>query len=170
MRAFGLILLLLGVPALADPVPTLPGTRPLTDGGDLSKAMLDGLHRFVERKVDESVERRARRWESDPPSPEASERSHPANREAVRRMIGVVDPRRLVTMERFGDDSSPSLAAEDDRLRVFQVRWPVLEGVHGGGLLLEPRGAVRGHVVALPDADQTPEQLVGLRPGVAPTS
>src|SRR5437762_236296 len=41
MHAFGLILLLLGVPALADPVSTLPGTRPLTGGGDLSKAMLE---------------------------------------------------------------------------------------------------------------------------------
>src|SRR5262249_60732893 len=50
------------------------------------------------------------------------------------------------------------------------VRWPVREGVAGEGLLLEPGGAVRGHVIALPDADQTPEQLVGLRPGVAPES
>ena len=170
MRAFGLILLLLGVPALADPVPTLPGTRPLTERGDLSKAMLDGLHRFVERKVDESVERRARLWNRDPSSREAYERSIRANRESFRKIIGVVDPRLPVAMERFGDDSSPSLVAEDDRVRIFQVRWPVLEGVHGEGLLLESGGAVRGHVIALPDADQTPEQLVGLRPGVAPTS
>ena len=55
-------------------------------------------------------------------------------------------------------------------MRIFQVRWPVLEGVHGEGLLLEPRAPVRGHVIALPDADQTPEQVVGLSPGVAAAS
>jgi hypothetical protein len=73
-------------------------------------------------------------------------------------------------MERFGDDDWPALVAEDDSVRVYQVRWPVLEGVHGEGLLLEPRGEVVGHVIALPDADQTPEQLVGLSPGVPPAS
>ena len=73
-------------------------------------------------------------------------------------------------MERFGDDDNPALVAEGDAFRVYQVRWPVLEGVHGEGLLLEPKGEVRGHVIALPDADQTPEQVAGLAPGVAPES
>ena len=63
--------------------------------------------------------------------------------------------------------TAPALVAEDDTFRVYQVRWPVLEGVHGEGLLLEPKGEVLGHVVALPDADQTPEQVAGLAPGVA---
>ena len=51
----GFALLFACVPALADPAATLPGTRPLTEDGDLSKTMLDGLHRFAERKIDESV-------------------------------------------------------------------------------------------------------------------
>jgi hypothetical protein len=46
------------------------------------------------------------------------------------------------------------------------VRWPVLEGVYGEGLLLEPAGAVLARVVALPDADWSPEMLAGLAPGV----
>jgi dienelactone hydrolase len=33
-------------------------------------------------------------------------------------------------------------------------------------LLLEPKGKVLAHAVVLPDADQTPEQLVGLQPGI----
>ena len=50
--------------------------------------------------------------------------------------------------------------------RVYQVRWPVLEGVSGEGLLLEPKRAPLGYVVTLPDADQTPEQIVGLAAGI----
>ena len=118
-------------------------------------------------QIDASVQTRARLWHRDPSSPEAYERSIQANRESFRKIIGVVDPRLPVTMERFGDDDAPALVAEGDTFRAYQVRWPVLEGVHGEGLLLEPRGAVRGQVIALPDADQTPEQVAGLSPGVA---
>ncbi|MBX6311640.1 MAG: dienelactone hydrolase family protein [Isosphaeraceae bacterium] len=170
MRVCGFILLLAGVPTLADPVVTLPGTRPLTEDGDLSRQMLDGLHRFAERQIDQSVAGRAKRWKRDPSSREAYERSIQANRKSFRTIIGVIDPRRPAMMERFGDDDRPALVAEDDTFRVYQVRWPVLEGVHGEGLLLEPTGGVLGHVLVLPDADQTPEQLVGLSPGVAPQS
>ena len=144
MRACGFALLFACVPALADPVETLPGTRPLTEDGDLSKAMLDGLHRFAERKIDESVEARAKLWNRDPSSREAYEKSIQANRESFRKIIGVVDPRLPVTMERFGDDDAPALVAEGDTFRAYQVRWPVLEGVHGEGLLLEPTGRACG--------------------------
>ncbi len=41
-----------------------------------------------------------------------------------------------------------------------------LPGVDGEGLLLEPKGKVVAQVVALPDADWTPEMVVGLTAGV----
>jgi dienelactone hydrolase len=173
VRACGYLVLLTCLPALADPGPTLPGTRPLTkaeagaDQAVLSDRMLDGLHRFVERKLDASVGARAQHWKRDASSRESYERSIRANRESFRRAIGVVDARLPVVMERFGDDDRPALVAETEAYRVYQVRWSVLEGVHGEGLLLEPRGPVRGQVVALPDADQAPEQIAGLAPGAA---
>jgi dienelactone hydrolase len=160
------VLLLACLPALAAPVETLPDTSPLTEDGDLSKKMLDGVHRFVERKIASSLEGRARLWKRDPSSPRAYAASIQANRDSFRRIIGVVDSRLPVTMERFGDDDNPALVGETDRLRVYQVRWPVLEGVHGEGLLLEPKGTLRGNAVALPDADQTPEQIAGLGAGL----
>ena len=59
---------------------------------------------------------------------------------------------------------------EAARFRVYAVRWPVLDGVHGEGLLLEPRDEPVAHAIVLPDADQTPEQLAGLSPGLATDS
>jgi dienelactone hydrolase len=82
--------------------------------------------------------------------------------------IGVVDPRVPVAMERFGEDDDSAVVADTRTYRIYQVRWPVLEAVSGEGLLLEPKSRPIGHVVALPDADQTPEQIVGLTTGVAP--
>ena len=74
-------------------------------------------------------------------------------------------------MEYVADHRQPSLVAETaSRYKVYAVRWPVLPGVDGEGLLLEPKGKPRACVVAIPDADQTPEMLVGLAPGVPPES
>src|ERR1700728_652654 len=72
----------------AEPDETLPGTKALTVEGDLSAKMLEGLHRFAERKIDESIELRAKYWQRDLASPEAYEKSIRPNRERFRRIIG----------------------------------------------------------------------------------
>src|SRR5439155_19147263 len=56
--------------------------------------------------------------------------------------------------------------AETDLYKVYAIRWPVFEGVDGEGLLLEPKGKILAQVVAIPDADWTPEMLAGLALGV----
>ena len=119
----------------ADEIVTLPGTEPLDWQEDLSDKMLDGAHRFIERKIDESVARRGRHWHRDQASREAYEKSIGPNRARFMGYIGAVDPRVPIVMERFGDDDRPALVAETDDYRVWQVRWPVLEGVFGEGLL-----------------------------------
>lgn len=71
-------------------------------------------------------------------------------------------------------------AAEGGRLELLPAPWPsdpLMDAAHGSyglrvtgeGLLLLPTGREpAADVIALPDADQTPEMLVGLSPGVAP--
>lgn len=146
----------------------LPGTEALTWEGDLSERMMDGAHRFVERQIDESLAARQRHWRRDVSSREAYERSVDGNRKRFLEKIGVVDARVPARLERFGDDANPALAGDAGTYRVYQVRWAVLDGVHAEGLLLEPSQPPVAQVVALPDADQTPEQFVGLAPGLAP--
>jgi len=152
--------------APAEEPTALPGTNTLDWQGDLSERMMHGLHRFVERKIDASVGERPKLWRRDFTSIAAYEKSIEPNRQRLRRITGVVDPRIPVRMERFGDDDNPALVARTERFCVYQVRWPVLVGVYGEGLLLQPNDKPLACVVALPDADQTPEQIVGLSPGV----
>jgi dienelactone hydrolase len=166
----GLIFLVAGAFVLGDDGGALPGTNPLTIEGDLSSLMHEAAIRDMDRKIADSILSRPRFWHRDPSSAEAYERSIAANRIHLQRIIGVVDQRSPVTMERFGDDENPALVAETKSYRVFQVRWPVLEGVHGEGLLLEPKEKPRGWIIALPDADQTPEQIAGLAAGVEAVS
>src|SRR6185503_10468341 len=154
--------LYIGSTAPAVQVHTLPGTQLLTWQGDLSERMMDGAHRFVERKIEQSIETRHTYWNRDFTSRQAYERSVDPNRQRFMKSIGVVDPRVPVAIERFGDDDHPALVAETRAYRIYQVRWPVLENVSGEGLLLQPTRQPLAHVVALPDADQTPEQIAGL--------
>ena len=67
----------------------------------------------------------------------------------------------------------PSELAQGSGYSVFAVRWSVFDPVDAGfgglnaeGLLLQPAGRTLARVVAIPDADWTPEMLVGLATGV----
>ncbi|MDO8541308.1 MAG: hypothetical protein Q7S40_12790 [Opitutaceae bacterium] len=160
--------LLLALPAPGQPADPLPGTAPLTWAEmDLSTRLMDGAHAFIDRKISESPGQRTRFWHRDSSSAAADAKSVEPNREHLRIIIGAVDPRLPAGMERFGDDANPALVAETSRYRVFQVRWPVLEGLFGTGLLVQPTGVVTARVVIVPDAGETPEQLLGLASGGA---
>ena len=103
---------------------SLPGTKPLTETGDLADKMMEGLHKYVDRKLAESPAGRAAFWKRDPSSPEAYERSVAPNRKRFLEIIGAVDLRLPARLERFGDDATPALAASTPRFKAYQVRWP----------------------------------------------
>ncbi len=134
---------------------------------DLSTRLMDGAHRFVEKKIDDSVAKRTALWARDFSSAGAYAASVAGNREHLRTILGAGDPRLPTVMERFGDETNPALAAETALYRVAQVRWPVLDGLSAEGLLVTPKsGNVTACVIVVPDAGQTPEQLLGLAPGL----
>ena len=169
--AVGSLWLLAAFSGMAQQPEYLAQTEPLTwDESDLSTRLMDGAHRFVDRKIDEAPSHRNSFWARDFSSVEAYVKSVQPNRKRFRTIIGAVDTRMPVRMERFGDDAQPALVAETSRYRVFQVRWPVHEGFSAEGLLVQPKGDTAGHVIVVPDADQTPEQLMGLAPGIRPES
>jgi dienelactone hydrolase len=145
----------------------LSNTKPLKVTGDLSAQMRAGIDRFIARESARAVKERSHFWKRDLSSPEAYARSVAPNRERLRRMIGVVEARVPVpALELIATTAAPALVAETDAFRVFAVRWPVLEGVTGEGLFLQPKAKPKACVIALPDADQTPEQLAGLASGL----
>jgi dienelactone hydrolase len=155
---------------LPTPATSLPETAVLDwPEEDLSARMMDGAHRFVERQIAETMKRSQHFWRYDVSSAAAWEASVRENRERLREIIGLVDERLPARLERFGDDRNPALVAETNRYRVYQVRWPVLDGVSAEGLLVQPAsGPPSAHVVVLPDETQTPEQVLGLAPGLSP--
>jgi len=160
----GAVAVLALAPLRAEP---LPETKPLTRDGDLASQMVEGIDKYLMRELAASVEKRKQFWKPDFSSVEAYRKSVQPNRERLKKILGVVDERvSPVVMEYVGEGTASPLVAETDSYKVYSVRWPVLPGVDGEGLLLEPKGKVVAQVVALPDADWTPEMAVGLAPGV----
>ncbi len=147
----------------------LAGTKALDVEGDLASQMVDGIDRFLLREIDNSVAARATAWHRDTSSPEKYNESVAPNRERLKKIIGAVDKRLPIDgLEILATTSRPALVGGSPAFEVFECRWPVLPGVHGEGLLLSPtRATPIADVIAIPDADQTPEMIAGLATGAA---
>src|SRR5947199_104550 len=61
--------------------------------GDFAKQMVDGMHKYLDRELAASVAKRKQHWKTDYSSPEAYTKSVEPNRERLKKIIGVVDPR-----------------------------------------------------------------------------
>lgn len=175
--------LFIGGEAIAyDTLPkVLPGTKPLTwdlTPQQVAREMLDGAHRFVEEKIQASRSSRKRMWHRDFRSRSAYEQSVKPNRQRLMRIIGIGEKTgvkqesnsRSTSMQQISLAGDPEFVAETDKYKVYQVRWPVVGNVFGEGLLVQPTSNPIASVIALPDADQTPEQLMGLSQGIDPNS
>src|SRR4030095_3669967 len=150
------------------PLP-LAGTAPLVIEGDLAVQMVEGIDRWLDAETARAREARKGKWKLDVSSADAWIKSLTPKRELLRAMIGAVDSRTAGAIEVITNPAQPALAS-GNAYTVEHIRWPVFEGVHGEGLLLRPNGPAKAAVIALPDADQTPEQFSGLQPGLAPAA
>ena len=122
---------------------SLPGTAALEPNPDFSAKMVAGIDQMALRLI------------------EQSQASRKPTREKLRAALGMVDERvSFSALELQGDTTSPALLHETDTCRVFRVRWPVFDGVHGEGLYLQPKGKPTARVIYLPDASGTPEKLL----------
>lgn len=161
--------------------PVLPGTERLTVEQPVDEWMVAGITRFAQRELLHARGQREQRWLAELRSMEAFAASLGERRERLRAAVGAVDQRTTTippdlrqpvdgvpTFELISTLSRSSIRAETELVTVHAVRWPVLEGVTAEGLLLMPRQA-RAAVIALPDADWTPEQFSGLSEGLPAT-
>lgn len=162
-RLAGVVLLLPSTSVLVAQA-RLPDTKPLLENGDLAVLMVDGIHRFLDHETEVVRTQRQRFWDV-----QKGRRADlvAASRERFRKLIGAVDHRLPVkALELVATTASSAQIAARPGYKVFRARWPVFEGVHGEGLLLEPSRRATVRIVAIPDADQSPEMVAGLAPGL----
>ena len=144
---------------------TLHGTTPLTFDGDLAAQMVEALDGYVSRAIAGSVEGRIGLWNRDYSSHNAYTESVEPNRARLRKRIGCLDSRLPIEELSYSATTKTSAQlTEDESYTVSRVRWQVFDEVEGEGLLLEPKHNVpmTAQIVALPDADWTPEMIAGV--------
>jgi dienelactone hydrolase len=156
----------------------LPGTAALELEGDIASHLVAGVDKFLLREIEAAKSMRATHWKRDASSAEAFERSIAPNRKRLAHILGVRDARvPFDGVSYVGGTAQAIVVGHGEQFAVFAVRWPAFGDVHAEGLLLVPAGAPPGastravaDVVVVPDADQLPEALVGLVPGLPPES
>ena len=135
----------------------LPGTERLDTAGDLAAAMVAGIDRYLMRETEGARRHR---------DAQRSGKSAEARREHLSEILGLTDTRESAPLRIRSPIDGPAEVASGPGYRIFEVCWPVLKGVDGEGLLLQPDAPPVANVVALPDCDVSPEQFTGLRSGV----
>lgn len=167
-----------------DQIVPLDGTQRLSTTSDIASDLVDGVDRFLLKHITASVSQRKELWPAPAKEGLSNSESVAAYLEAIQglrsdygRRIGLVDVRKEptewvlesaltpVTLERGFESRTVvnMISALDDGVRIEKVRWSVLDGWDGCGLLLIPK-EIRFGAVLIPDAGQTPEQLCGAGP------
>jgi dienelactone hydrolase len=162
--SLALVMLLAASASGADAV--LPGTSRLKLQRPVDEVMVDGINRFCLRKLAASRDRRDAVRQRNASSVEASRSNVAASRDRFRQIIGATGVRVTAGPKRFRFElpatlEYSSVVARSKSVTAHAVRWQVLKGVTAEGLLLVP-DKIRAAVVALPDADWTPEGLCGI--------
>ncbi|WP_254507543.1 alpha/beta hydrolase family protein [Anatilimnocola floriformis] len=167
----GLSLLTIEVVA-AEPA-VLEGTKPLELQGDIAATMVAGIDQFLLKELAAAPAKRAGEWQRDFSSSAAYVKSIEPQRKRLAHILGVRDARvEFESPELIATTLHSALIGKGKDFEIFAVRWPVVRDVQAEGLLLLPKGDNRivADVVAIPSAEQTPEQLVGLAEGIAAES
>lgn len=166
------------------------GAQPLQLKGDVASEMISGIDKFLLRETLRARTNRSQYWNINTTSEHAYLTSVQGNRNRLKEVLGIraarVDFNSLTVSNSFDLPKSASSTSIGGRVAstqsvdIYAVSWPVtadpapqlqaLTSIQGEGLLLVPRGNIIADVVAVGDADQTPEQICGLEPGVSKTS
>lgn len=169
-----------GLELSAGEIPEWTGRHePLEIDGDPASLMVEGIDSFLLARIDEEEVARTDRWQSAFQSADQTRMDFvEARRLVLRKILGVVDPRRDFThpdiIPRNG--STEPVWYSDADIRVYRIRWPVIGDVMAEGLMAMPAAELpvtdTGRLaaenpsaawsIAIPDAGQSPESLLGL--------
>lgn len=162
--------------ASAAPPNPLPNTSALSMDGDIADQMITGIHTFLDRQLAEQRANRLRSWPK-PSSPTSTPLEMQSEylaatkplRESLAYRIGIREPRSAEPQLRV---EGPWPMSPNDRtdsgLRFSSVCWNVFEDVIVHGICITPPSpktpSAQAIVIAIPDAEQSPEQLCGQGP------
>jgi dienelactone hydrolase len=133
------------------------GTERLDWEGDIADRLVSACDAFLLRKIEEAAKSRSDLW-NKPTEP--LEGWLDQKRSRLKNMLGAFDPRTpFRAPEVVAHVGQNPEIYSDQSFAVQRVRWPSVGDLHHEGLLFWPKGKLRGYIIAIPDADQSPAEL-----------
>lgn len=167
---WSLLLLLCAAPGLcAEEIVPLPNTKPLEMQGDIAMQLVEGVDKFLLRKIGETPAIRDKAWPKSFASAAEEQAFLAQKRTRLMNILGVREQRvPFDAPEHIQPIGKPALAGASENFKIIPVRWPTVGDLFAEGLLVQPNShqAYVADIIAIPDADHTPEQFLGLEPGV----
>jgi len=170
------ILLLSTTTVAQDAYPRPINTRPLALEDDPAAVLVDSADRFLLREISVARNERLQRWAKQTSDEDNCEAFIESRRQELAEILGMRETRVPFNgLEYVTGTHQSAIVGKTRAVEVSRIRWPVLPdpaptrevvSIYGEGLLLRPSGVPIANIVAIPDADQTPEQLCGLTEGI----
>lgn len=140
----------------------LPNTTFL-DAGDLGTKMVSGIGTWLDAKTLENQTLRNEKFLSNAKKDSLDPKVLDQKRLTLKKILGIIDsPKTAEDLELLETLNKPALIFENKQYKILKIRWQVIEGLHGEGLLIEPKGKPIAQIVAIPPPDIIPESFCGL--------
>ena len=140
----------------------LPNTT-LLDAGDLGTKMVSGIGTWLDAKTLENQTSRNEKFLSNAKKDSLDPKVLEQKKQTLKKILGIIDsPQSTEDLELLETLNNPALIFENKQYKILKIRWQVIEGLHGEGLLIEPKGKPIAQIVAIPPPDIIPESFCGL--------
>jgi len=140
----------------------LPNTT-LLDAGDLGTKMVSGIGTWLDTKTLENQTSRNEKFLSNAKKDSLDPKVLEQKKQTLKKILGIIDsPQSTEDLELLETLNKPALIFENKQYKILKIRWQVIEGLHGEGLLIEPKGKPIAQIVAIPPPDIIPESFCGL--------
>lgn len=140
----------------------LPNTT-LLDAGDLGTKMVSGIGTWLDAKTLENQTSRNEKFLSNAKKDSLDPKVLEQKKQTLKKILGIIDsPQSTEDLELLETLNKPALIFENKQYKILKIRWQVIEGLHGEGLLIEPKGKPIAQIVAIPPPDIIPESFCGL--------
>ncbi len=143
------------------PVPHLKGTAPLNLPSEVLAIQYEQIQNYFLKAISKARRERDELWKPDFSSAEAYRRSTQPHRDRLREMLGLVD------LPSHGSAQTAVLSGGD--VHIESVTIPLDGEFAARGLVFSRGGRGKAIVVAIPDAQQTPEEFEGISEGSSAT-
>ncbi|MSR49154.1 MAG: hypothetical protein CK551_08480 [Planctomycetaceae bacterium] len=140
----------------------IPNTS-LLEKGDLGTKMVSDIGVWLDIKTKENHTLRNKQFLVNASKIAQDPKALEKKKQTLKSILGIIDStNKTEDLELLETLIKPALIYENKQYKIFKIRWNVVEGLHGEGLLVEPKEKATAQIISIPPPDISPESFCGL--------